>query len=404
VKPLLIRGARQLVTLHGTKDPRRGEALNDLAIVTDGAMLIRDGLVDEVGLARRVENLAKSRGAEEINARGCIVMPGFVDSHTHLIYPPRGERGAISESAARAFRDWSAGILADRSRPLLEAMARHGTTTVEIKTGSGCDETAETKALRVIAKLREGAVEIAPTFLLRVPEGSGEDAGRIAAEFPPLIQRRGLAEFCDVWWDAAASRQDLYARYLENANQLQIGRKVHAEGPGCAAALALAIGLRAVSIDHLEHIGDDGMRLLSTCRTIATILPAMALGGWGPAAPARALIDAGAAVAIASNFNPHRTPTFNMQTVIALACRELGMTPAEAISAATINGAHALGRAGRIGSLEIGKDADLLLLNIDDYRDIERYFGVNLVRLAMKRGAVIYREGEVISPHGTVLV
>lgn len=385
-----------MLTLRGSKFPRRGSELDELGVIPDGAVLIRDGLIEEVGPARRVENLASARGAFEINATGRVVMPGFVDSHTHLIYPPRGEHGADSESAARAMRTWTATLLESRSRPLLDSMARHGATTVEIKTGCGPDESAELKALRVIAALRNGPLEIAPTFLLRVPMGcSDEDAGQIVGELTPRIQRRGLAEFLDLWWDDTISRHDLYGRYLESAAAFGMGRKVHVEGPGCAIGLALAIGLRCTSVDHLEHITPDSMSLLAKSPTVATLLPAVVLDGWTPVPPARPLIDAGAAVAIASNFNPHRTPTWNMQTIVALACRHMGMTPAEAISAATINGAHALGRANRIGSLEPGKAADLILLNIDDYRDLGRYFGVNLVHMTIKRGVPIYREGEL---------
>ena len=174
-----------------------------------------------------------------------------------------------------------------------------------------------------------------------------------------------------------------------------MGLKIHAAGPDCAGALALALGHRATSIDHLEHITDDMAPLLKSAGTVATLLPGVALKNWGPLAPARLLIAEGAAVALATDFNPHHTPTLNMQTVVALACMQMGMTPAEAIVASTINGAHALGRAARTGSLEPGKDADLLLLNIDDYREMSRYFGVNLVYSTMKRGERIYQEGAI---------
>jgi imidazolonepropionase len=367
-----------------------------VGLICDGALLIREGVILEAGPARRVENLAASRGAIEMHARGRLVMPGFVDSHTHLIYPPRGPRGADEESAARAMRAGTARLLEARTRPYVDAMARHGTTTVEAKTGCGPDEAAEIKSLRVITELRSGPVDLVPTFLLRIPRGASDaDAEQVVTEFAPRVLRRGLAAFADLWWDGHSGRQDMYARYLQSAVTLGMECKVHAEGPGCNTALALAIGQRATSIDHLEHITLDGAQLLSTSRTIATLMPSAALENWGPVAPARALIEAGAAVALASNFNPHHTPTLNMQTVIALACMQMGMRPGEAISASTINGAHALGRAERIGSLEPGKAADLLLLNLDDYREMARYFGVNLVHATIKRGVVIYQEGAV---------
>src|SRR3954447_12466435 len=160
--------------MRGPMAARRGFDLDEVGMILDGALLIRDGLILEVGATRRVENLAAARGAAEINATGRVVMPGFVDSHTHLVYPPRGPRGADEESAARAMRTSSVHLLESRTRPYLDAMARHGTTTVESKTGCGPDEAAEVKALRVMAALRTGAVSLAPTFLLRIPHGASK--------------------------------------------------------------------------------------------------------------------------------------------------------------------------------------------------------------------------------------
>jgi imidazolonepropionase len=397
--PILIRGARQLLTLRGSKGPRRGADLDDVGIISDGALLIRDGLVAEAGLTRRVENLAAARGAKVIDAAGRVVMPGFVDSHTHLVYPPRADRADDRESAARAMRTWTAGWIEARTRPYLDAMVRHGTTTVEVKTGCGPDEAAEVKALKVIAALQGRPIDVVSTFLLRAPLGcSDEDVAQIVAEFPPRIERRGMAEFFDLWWDGEVSRQDVYARYLEGAAAFGLARKVHAEGPGCAVGLALAIGLRAMSIDHLEHITEDGLRLLGNARIVATVLPSMTFQGWGPIAPARRMLAEGAALALGTNFNPHNAATWNMQSVISLACKQMMLRPAEAVSAATINGAHALGRGDRIGSLEPGKVADVLLLNTDDYRDLGHYFGVNLVHMTIKKGVPIYREGDIAAP------
>jgi len=366
-------------------------------MIPDGAVLIREGVIAEVGPARRVENLISARNATEIDATGRIVMPGFVDSHTHLVYPPRGERGATAESAARALRTTSARLLAARARPYLEAMARHGTTTVEVKTGCGPDESAELKALRVAALLQDGPIDVIRTYLLRIPHGASSlDAEEIVANFVPRILRRTPAAFADVEWDGNLTRRDTYARFLDQAAAARMGLKVHATGLELAAAIALAVERRAVSIDHLEQLTPDLAPLLARVPTLATLLPGAAFDRYAPLAPARALIESGAAVALAIDFNPHHTPTLNMQTVIALACLQLQMTPAEAIAAATINGACALDRAHRTGSLEPGKTADLLILNIDDYREISRYLGVNLVHTTIKNGAAIYHEGAVL--------
>jgi imidazolonepropionase len=394
--PILIRGARQLLTLRGPKGPRRGPDLNELGVIADGALLIRDGLIEEVGPSRRVENLAAARGAVEVSALTRVVMPGFVDSHTHLVFPPHGSFSEERGGALRTMRTSSARLLASKARWYLEAMARHGTTTVEVKTGCGADESAEMKALRVLDIVRLESAEVVPTFQLTLAgELSDEEAARIARELPPKIYRRGLALFADIWWEGNAARQEIYGHYLEAAAASGLGTKVHAEGPGAAAAVALAVGYRATSVDHLEHIREAQAVLLANVRTVATLLPAVVLSNGGPTPPARALIEAGAAVALASNFNPLLTPLLSMQTVVTLACMQLGMAPGEAISAATINGAHALGRGDRVGSLEPGKSADLLMLNVDDYREVTRHLGQNLVHLTFKRGKCIYREGTV---------
>ena len=393
---ILIRGARQLLTLRGPKGPRRRPHVNELGVIRDGAVLIRGGILEEVGPTRRVENLAAARGAREINATGRIVLPGLVDSHTHLFYPPPGPRGATLEGAAETVRASSAWLLEARLASYVEAMARHGTTTVEVKTGCGPDIAVETKALRVLAGLRAGGIDVAPTFLLRVPAGADAvEVARIVTDVAPRIYGRGMAQFADLYWDNQPARHGLYARYLQMAALSGLRFKVHANGPGCAAAVALAVGHRATSVDHLEYMSLEQTDLLRNSRTVATLLPTSVLYGVGRTAPARALIESGAAVAIGSDFNAQHTPVFNMQTVMALACLEMSLTTEEAISAATINGAHAVARADRVGSLEPGKDADLILLNAEDYRDVGRYIGSNMVHLTMKRGRCVYREGGV---------
>ncbi|HUB33610.1 MAG TPA: amidohydrolase family protein [Bryobacteraceae bacterium] len=385
-----------MLTLRGPRGPRRGPALNDLGIIADGGILIRDGIVEQVGPSRRLENLAAARGAEEIDATGRVVMPGFVDSHTHLIYPPPGSESESEESAVAVLRSSSARLLEMRLRRYLEGMARHGTTTVEAKTGSGLDEKAEFKSLRTLHALAGAVPQVMPTFLLRIPRAAAElDAARMIAEVAPGILRRRLARFADLWWDDYDAPSEWRVRYLETAAANGIPLKMHASGPGCAAALALAIGHRAISVDHLEHISLEHAELLAQSRTIATLLPASPLHDGGPPPPARALVEAGAAVALASNFNPLVTPVFNMQTVIALACLQMALTPAEAISAATINGAYTLGLGHRAGSLEPGKAADILILNVRDYRDVGRLWGGNMVHAAIKNGRMIYLEGAV---------
>jgi len=334
----------------------------------------------------------------DINAAGRVVMPGFVDSHTHLAFPPPGAAGLDTEAAAREIRTTNGQRLERRVHGYLEAMARHGTTTVEVKTGCGPDERAEIKILRVLSALKRVPVDVVPTFLFRMPassHGASPETAWAFQELMPKIRRRGLAAFADVQWEGDAGRLACLLRYLEVARELGFHRKVHADQPDAGAAIQAAIEGLASTIDHLEWATAAEACRLAGSSTMATLLPYASFQSGGPGAPARALIDAGVPVALASNFNPLLTPTLNMQTVVALACLRMRMTAAEAISAATINGAHAVGRAHRTGSLEPGKLADLLILDASDYQELARRFGTNLVRMTIKRGEIIYKEGAV---------
>lgn len=388
--------------MRGAKGPRSGPSLKELNVIQDGAILIRDGILVEVGPSRRVENLAEARDAIEINAAGRVVMPGFVDAHTHLAFPPAGIDAPDAAAAARALHTVTGQRLEARARAFLEAMARHGTTTVEVKTGCGLDEGAESKLLRVLCALRREPIDLIPSFLFRLPGDLNGESWHatewVVGELLPKIRRRGVARFADVAWDSDSALLPCFDHYLEAARQLGFGRKIHADGDSPAAAIALAALHRVVSIDHLEHATAGEVRQIAEAGIMATLLPSASFNGDAREAPARALIDAGVAVALGSNFNPHHTPGLNMQAVVALACGRLGMSIEEAITAATINGAHALGCDEKVGSLEPGKSADLVILNAGHYRDLEHSLGTNLVHLTMKRGKFIYKEGGV-APH-----
>jgi imidazolonepropionase len=395
-RSILVRGARELLTLRGVKRPRRGPGLSDLGIITDGSLLIRDGIVVEAGSTRRVENLAAARGAIEINAAGRVVMPGFVDSHTHLVFPPPHDQ-AQRQDALRANHSSTTKRLQASARNWLEAMARHGTTTTEVKTGCYPDLVAELKLLRVLLASQEEPLTVVPTFLLSLLPGAGvEEVDRLWRDFLPAIRRRGMIQFADVTWEDGPAA----ARFLEFARNLGLQRKIHAAG-AASGAVEAAVSYRALSVDHIEAANLRDAELLAGSSTVATLLPAASCSRDYGFAPARTLIDAGAAVALASDFSPHHVSTWNMQAVIGLACRYMRMSAAEAISAATINGAHAAGCAEQAGSLEPGKRADLLLLNISDYRELAMYFGVNLVFMTMKRGEIIYQESEVTRSRST---
>jgi len=387
--------------MRGPAEARRGAFLNDPGLIPDGSVLIRDGLVEEVGPTRRVENLKAARDAVEISAAGRVVMPGFVDSHTHLAFPPPGWAHTDGVPALNTVKRSSAKSIANQMRRYLRAMARHGTTTVEVKSGCGGEPRAELKLLRALSLVSRDPIDVVATFLLALPAPSeGPDPAEAAvewacAEFLPLLERRRLARFADIEWSPVESRHRLIRRYLETAARCGLGCRVHADGDGPKVAAALASDLRIAGIDHLEQIAvaDLGRRFASG--PVITLLPGQAFHTGSRQAPARALIEAGAAVALGSNFNRSDSPMLNMQTVVALACRELGMTPAEALVAATINGAHAVNRTATAGSIELGKPADLVVLSVSDYRELGHHSGMNLVHLTMKRGEFIYQEGDV---------
>ena len=411
---ILVRGARQLLTLRGSDAARRGASLRQLGLIEDGSLIIRDGKVAAVGTTRRIENLAEARDAREIDATGRVVMPGFVDSHTHLVFGPPRLDDYEMRLAGKDYHEIAAaggGILSSvrallrEPRRRVDAFVRHGTTTIEAKSGYGLDESNELKCLRVLAGLDGNPLDIHPTYLGAhvVPsEYAGfpdEYIDWVCSNILPNIARRRLARFVDVYIERGAFGLDDARRYLETARSLGFLLKVHAEQFSNSGGARLAVELGALSVDHLEHAGREDVAVISGSSTIATLLPGSVFHmGLDRYAPARELIDRGAAVALATDFNPGTSPTCSMPAVISIACNEMRMTPAEAIAAATINGAHALGCADRTGSLEVGKQADLLLLDASDYREIPYHFGVNLVVLTLKKGQILYRQGEVECP------
>jgi imidazolonepropionase len=419
---VLVRGARQLITLRGSAGPRRGAALRELGIIQDGAVLIENGIIVTLGPSRRVENLSAARGAMEIDASGKVVAPGFVDSHTHLVCgPPRladydmrlagasyaeiAAAGGGILSSVRAVRETPIRKLVLQARRSLGGFIRHGTTTLEAKSGYGLDETGERKTLRAIRALNGSPLDLVPTYLgahVVPPEWRGlEDAyiDWVCTYMMPKLRRRNLARFVDVYCDQGAFTVAQARRYLEAARALGFDLKLHAGQFSSDGGVALAAELGAASADHLDYASDLEIHALAASNTVATLLPGAVFHlGLYRYAPVRKMIDAGAAVALATDFNPGTSPTYSMQMILSLACSQMRMTPAEAFAAATINGAHAIRSAAHCGSLEAGKNGDLVLYNVPDYREIPYHFGVNLVAMTIKRGQVLYREGDVEWP------
>ena len=410
----LITGCSELLTLRGPV-PRRGRALRDLAIIRDGALLVRDDRIAAVGPRRKIERLREARGAEKLDLGGRVVLPGFVDSHTHLIFPESRAaeyeqriEGKTYEEIARAgggiratvaaLRRASPAALKARAAANLREFAAHGTTTLEAKSGYGLSWESEQKTLEILHELHQAQpLDISCTFLgahVVPPEFRRRPAAfvdLVVKRWIPAVATAGLAEFCDVFCDRGAFSVAQSRRILSAGRAVGLVPRVHAEQLARTGAALLAIEMQAASADHLEKIDSDDIRALSLSGVVCTLLPGCCFHlGLREFAPARALVDAGAIVGLATDFNPGTCPTLSMSMILSLACTQMRMTPAEAIAAATINPAYSLRQHDRVGSLEVGKYADLAAFDVAGYREIPYHFGVNLCSLTMKRGIVIH--------------
>lgn len=421
-RPILVRGARQLLTMRGAAGPRRGADLRNLGIVQDGSVLIADGLIREVGATRRLENLAQARDALEINVSGKVVLPGFVDCHTHLVGgAPRLQDYEMRIAGASFDQITEAGggfpaiyrAVQEASIPSLEAQAlrpfeesiRQGTTTLESKSGYGVTERGEMKILHTHALLKRRLGNVVSTFMPSryLPPSFSGSAGDyvdwVCTRLLPLVRRRKLAECVDVSCEGEVFSIAQARRILHCAKGLGFSLKVHAGQYRNLGGIPLAVELGAISADHVIFFDEIDLAALCHSQTIATLLPgAVFYQGQQRYADARMLIDEGVAVALATDYSAETCPTSNMQMVISLACRKLRMTPAEALAAATINAAYAVRRGDRVGSIEYGKHADLIVLSVADYREIPYHFGVNLVEMTIKAGNPIYQASEVKWP------
>ena len=410
----LITGCSELLTLRGAA-PRRGRDLSDLGIIRDGALLVRDDRIVAAGPRRRVERLRAARRAEKLDLGGRVVLPGFVDSHTHLIFPAsRADEyeqrisgktyeqiakngGGIRATVEALRRSRPEALVANASAHLRE-FAAHGTTTLEAKSGYGLNWMSEAKILGILQQLHQDQpLDIVRTFLgahIVPPEFHRRpDAfvDLLVKRWIPAVATAGLAEFCDAFCDRGAFTVAQSRRILAAGRTCGLVPRIHAEQLAHIGAARLAIEVSAASADHLEKIDASDIRALALSNVVCTLLPGCGFHlGTGCYAPARKLIDAGAIVALATDFNPGTSPTLSMPMILSLACSQMGVTPAEAISAATINAAYSLRQQDRIGSLEEGKYADLAAFNVASYREIPYYFGMNLCNLTMKRGVVIH--------------
>jgi len=417
---LLIRNASQLITCAGP-GPRRGAAMRELGVIPGGAVAVRGEQIVAVG--PEAELRARYSASDELDARGGAVLPGLVDPHTHVVYA--GDRvgefeqrvggasyqeimaaGGGIASTARATRAASVAQLVAETRRRLDQMLRLGTTTAEAKSGYGLELAAELRQLEATANLDlSHAVDLVPTFLgaHAVPP---EYAGRADAYVELVIEEMlpaaarwhaashfaaaGTPLFADVFCERGAFDVAQSRRVLAAAMALRLPLKAHVDEFSELGGLAMALELGAVSVDHLDVTGPEGIALLAASAAVGVVIPTVPFNlGGTQFAPARAMIDAGAAIALTTDINPGSAPCPSLPLAMAIACRYQRLMPAEALIAATLNAAYAVGLGARVGSLEPGKLADLLILDTPDWRHLAYEFGGNLVRSVVKRGRVV---------------
>ena len=410
---LLIKNIKQLVTISAARKRfKTGPEMNDLGIVENATVLIENGRISWAG---RTADFDKSvpDSLDTLDAEGLVALPGFVDSHTHALFAGTREDEFAQRCAGKSYAEIAAaggGILSTvaavraatkkelkkSARRHLDSMLRSGTTTVEIKSGYGLNESDEIKMMYAINELAdEQLIGIAATFLgaHAVPpeytENPDEYVQLICSRILPYLVRRKALQFCDVFCDSGFFTIDQARKILETARGFGIGIKIHADQLSQIGASALAAELGAVSADHLEKIDDTGITALKRAGTVATVLPGVSFFLKEEYPPARKIIDAGVPLAIASDFNPGSSMSFSMPLMMTIACTQMGLTPEEAITAATLNGAAALNMSEQIGSIEPGKQADIILYNVPNYRYIVYHYGTNFVSHIIKRGTLL---------------
>jgi imidazolonepropionase len=413
---VVLRNAAQLVGVTTPGERRkRGPAMANPGVVADGALVLRDGRIDWLGPTRDLPPAPAA--AEVVDLSGKVVLPGFVDSHTHLVFA--GDRvdeweqrlrgrtyqeiaaaGGGIQATVRRVREAAKEELKDLTRALLRRLLGFGVTTVEVKSGYGLTLADELKCLEVIADLNaEGPWELVPTFLgaHAVPAEYRDDRGAyvrlLCDDMLPEVARTRLAEFCDVFCETGVFSLEETERILTRARALGLHLKLHADELSPLGGAELAARLGAASADHLLAVTPAGVEALAASETTATLLPGTAFFLGLDFAPARRLIDRGATVALAGDCNPGTCPTENLPLVGGMACARMGMLPGEVVTALTLNAAAALGRGDRIGSLAVGKQADLIVCSISDYRHLFYHFGINHVERVYKRGRVVHVAG-----------
>lgn len=407
---ILIENIGELLLMDGD-GPAKGEAMNELNIIQDGALAIYNEKIAWIGTTEEAINAEVER---RIDAEGKLVTPGLVEAHTHLVYGGSREEelalklkgvdyldilksGGGILSTVNATRETPSEILFEKACFHLDRMLMHGITTVEAKSGYGLDRDTEIRQLEVARVANEAhPVDVVSTFMgahAIPPEYKGNPQAfldEMSAMFQE-IKENNLAEFVDIFTETGVFTVEESRAYLEKAMDAGFRVKIHADEIDCLGGTELAVELGAISAEHLAASSDEGIKKLAQSDTIGVILPGTSFYlGKERYANARGMIDAGAALAISTDFNPGSSVTENLQFIMSLACLKLKMSPAEVWHAVTVNAAHAIGRGGEIGSLEIGKKADIVLWDAPNHLYIPYHYGVNHVNTVFKDGYIVY--------------
>lgn len=412
MKPVWIKHAKQLVTIAGENKARLKEGMSNLGLIEDGSVWMERGEIVAVGRTASLENMFNARAgeAEIIDATGRLVTPGLVDPHTHVAYGGSREKefekrlegatymeimnaGGGIHATTQMTREATEDELVAQTTRRLDSFLAHGVTTVEGKSGYGLDVETELKQLRVMKQLNEShPIDLVPTFMggHAVPkEYKGREEEYIEVlihTMLPKVAEEELAKFNDVFCEVGVFTPEQSERILEAGKKLGLVPKIHADEIESYGGAELAAKVGAISAEHLLKASDEGIRLMAESGVIACLLPATALYLREAAAQGRAMIDAGVAVAISTDCNPGSSPTTSMPLVMNLACISMRLTPAEALVAATINAACAIGMEEKVGSIEVGKQADLVMWNVSSYQELQYLFGVNHVGSVWKKG------------------
>lgn len=412
MRPLWIKHAAQLVTVAGDNSPRTREGMSDLGLIEDGSVWIEHGKIVAVGTTSELEALFGERSSEAdiVDATGRLVTPGLVDPHTHVAYGGSRERefemrlegatymdimnaGGGIHATTRMTREATEDELVAQTTHRLNSFLSHGVTTVEGKSGYGLDLETELKQLRAMKRLNEShPIDLIPTFMggHAVPQAykgrEEEYINVLVNEMLPRVAEEKLAVFNDVFCEVGVFTPEQSERILEAGKELGLIPKIHADEIESYGGAELAAKVGAISAEHLLKASDEGVRLMAEAGVIACLLPATALYLREDAAKGRAMIDAGVAVAISTDCNPGSSPTTSMPLVMNLACISMRLTPAEALVAATMNAACAINMQDRVGSLEVGKQGDVVMWNVSNYQELQYLFGVNHVGSVWKKG------------------